>query len=452
MKRGKNLLILLGVLAVLIAAAATAPLLTPDAQQTEETPAVTVFTLNPEQLTGLSWTYGEETLDFGYKNGSWYYTQDTMFPVDADFLEEIKGNLTQIVAEKTVETPDDLENYGLLRPACTVTVTTEGVTTRLELGDETAMDGLRYLSLGDNKVYLVDGALFDCLQYGLYDIVSYETVPAMDAVTELKVETGEQTLTLEYREESGLAYSDSYVWFVGERAADTELTESFLAKVTGLVWDSCVAYNADEEALAGYGLDTPAVTGTVHYGEAGEQQFTVQLGLTEEGCFARLPGSGMVYEIDSAIAETLLYTTYAELQPDEVLVMDWDTVETVTVELEEERYRFTREMKEVADSDGNITREAVYLLNGEETALQEILDSLEAMASAGYANGAAPERKAELTVVLGRNTEAFPEVRLSFFRHDSSTCLVQLNGESTVFVSREAVVELKEAITALVLG
>lgn len=459
MKRGKKFLVLLAVLAILAGGAAAVPLLTPDTQQPEETqPAVTVFALDPEQLTQISWTVEEETLTFGFKDGAWYNVLDAAFPTDGTLLEEMKGVLTEITAKKTIETPEALENYGLLHPVCTVNVTAGDVTGQLLIGDKSAVDGLRYMATGDGKVYMVENTVYTCFQYGLYDLVMPETIPAMEGVISLNVTAGEQNLTLEYRENSGAAYSSHYTWFAREgdtlRTMDTELTESFLAGVTGLTWDACVAHNADTAALETYGLAEPAVTVALRYGRTGEtpeQKFSVEMGLTEAGSYARLPGSRMVYEIDRTLAETLCYTTSAELRPDEVLRMDWETVETAAVELDGESYVFTRQLKDVTDSDGNITQEAVWLLGEEELPLQEILDAVEAMDTVGYADGVVSQQNPELQMVFTTTGETFPEVRLTFCRYDSSSCLVQLNGEPTVYISREEVVELKESVIALVL-
>lgn len=464
MKRGKKFLILLAALVILIGAALAAPLLTPDTQEEEPETAVTVFTVDTTAITELSWTYGEETLTFGFKDEQWYYTQDSTFPVDSSYLETMAANLAEIVAEKTIEAPENLEDYGLLRPTCTVTVTAGDTTTELLLGDSTAVDGLRYVSIGDGKVYLADNSLYSCFQYGLYDLIRYETIPAMDTVTELSVNASSQALHLQYLEDSGLAYSDSYVWFTennGElRAVDTELTQTFLASITGMTWDSCANYNADEAALESYGLAEPAIVAEIHYTQTAEEgaepeelTFTVELGTgTDSQCYARIKGSNMVYLIDDSIADALLYTTYAELQPDEVLSMDWETVASVTVTLDGESYEFERTLKEVTDDDGNTTQEAVYLLNEEEADLQSVLDTLTTMESAGYANGAVPERSAEIQFVFHRNTETFSQVELTFYQYDSANCLTLRDGTATVFVSREDVVDLVEAINALVLG
>ena len=462
MKRRQKFLVLLVVLAVLCGAALVAPLLTPGSQQEPEQEAVTVFSLEPGSITELTWTYEEETLCFGYKDESWYYIQDADFPVDSSILEQMEETLSLLTAQKTVETPEALVNYGLQRPVCTVKVTSGDTTTELLIGDETPVDGLRYLSTGDGKVYLVDSGIYTAFQYGLYDMVSYETVPAMAAVTELSVEAGSQSLHLQYLESSGLAYSDSYVWFAENggsyRAVDTELTESFLSGITGLSWDSCVNYSADAAALKEYGLADPAVKTMIRYtqetGDGGSQTLTFSLELgarADSNCYARLEGSNMVYLIDGSIADSLLYTTYSELQPDELLLMDWETVETVTVTLDGKKYLFERSLKEVAGEDGSAAQEVVYLLDGQEADLQPVLDTLVSVDTTGYANGAMPERGEVIRFHFERNTLDYAQIELVIYQYDSSTCLVLRDGVPTVFVSRENTVDLVEAINALIL-
>lgn len=181
--------------------------------------------------------------------------------------------------------------------------------------------------------------------------------------------------------------------------------------------------------------------------------FSLELGArVDSQCYARIAGSDMVYLIDDSLLDALLYTTYAELQPDEVLRMDWETVESVTVTLDGESYLFERTVKEATDADGNTTQEAVYLLGGEEMDLEAVLDSITAMASTGYANGAAPERNAEIQFIFHRNIETFSQVVLTFYRYDSANCLVLRDGTPAVFVSREDVVDLVESVNALILG
>ena len=239
---------------------------------------------------------------------------------------------------------------------------------------------------------------------------------------------------------------------------DTELTESFLSGITGLSWESCVNYSADAAALKEYGLADPAVKTMIRYtqetGDGGSQTLTFSLELgarADSNCYARLEGSNMVYLIDGSIADSLLYTTYSELQPDELLLMDWETVETVTVTLDGKKYLFERSLKEVAGEDGSSAQAVVYLLDGQEADLQPVLDTLVSVDTTGYANGAMPERGEEIRFHFERNTLDYAQIELVIYQYDSSTCLVLRDGVPTVFVSRENTVDLVEAINALIL-
>jgi hypothetical protein len=87
-----------------------------------------------------------------------------------------------------------------------------------------------------------------------------------------------------------------------------------------------VAYNADDETLAAYGLGENATLVTVTYGGADEEDdsdetaeaaetetFTLAIGLeTEDGYYAALPDSRMVYLVDADTVETLLSSTAEE--------------------------------------------------------------------------------------------------------------------------------------------
>lgn len=475
MSRGKKLMGLLLVLVVLAGAAFAAKRLNPENQETEEETetGVSVFTLDADSVTALSWTYGEESLTFEQSDGGWVYGEDSGFPLDSTYIETMLAALSDVTASKTIEDPEDLAQYGLEEPACTVSVTA-GETTQLVIGDETELGGSRYLSLGDGNVYLVDTALLDSFSYGLYDLLEQEDIPSMTEVRSLSVDTGSQALEIQYLEDSGLAYSDEYVWFLeqeeGYLTLDTELTEALIANVTGLTWDECVNYQADEDDLAAYGLGGDGTTVTVGYMEQtqvetgetdeddspvyetveSEESFVLELGsLDSEGCYARMGGSGMVYRIDASVAESLLYTTYIDLLPDEVLLMDWDTVTGMNITLDGETYSVTKEEQEVTDEEGDTSITSVYLLDGAEIELSGVLDSLTALASTGTAYAAAPEDEAELRLVFYRNTETFSQVELAFYPYNSSSYLVTLDGASTVFTAREDVLSIVEALREL---
>ena len=63
--------------------------------------------------------------------------------------------LEKITSNRTIGAPEDLSEYGLDEPQCTVDIAAGEDSYQLLIGDETTLDGLLYLSTGDGNVYLV---------------------------------------------------------------------------------------------------------------------------------------------------------------------------------------------------------------------------------------------------------------------------------------------------------
>lgn len=272
MKRGKKLLFLTLAL-VIVAGAALAAVKFIPGEEVEAAETEVIFSLDSDAATSLSWTHEGETLRFENSGGSWVYAGDEDFPLDVSYINTMLGELEELTSSKTIEAPDDLAEYGLDEPECSISVTAEAETT-IDIGGETSLDGLRYVSIGDGNVYLVSSDLLTNFSCGLYDLVSKEAIPDMSDLVSFTVETASGTLDIEYLEDSGLAYTDRYTWFSladGEYTAlDNELTEDLVSLVTGLSWGECVDYDADVKDLGDYGLDTPSVTVSVSYIETTE--------------------------------------------------------------------------------------------------------------------------------------------------------------------------------------
>lgn len=446
MKRGKKLISLLLVLAALLGATWAAGALNPENQETEAEARTTVFTLEADAVTAIGWDYSE-AVRFIKEGDSWVYTGDETFPVDTTYIDAMLETLTQIVSDKTIENVEDWDQYTLEVPYCTITVTAAGTEYTLKIGEETAIGGQRYLSIGDGNAYLVDSAVLDPFSYGLYDVLMWETIPDMSGVQSLAVTSAVESYELRYLSDSDLAYSDAYVWFLGDRAVDTELTEALLETVTDLSWIDCVNFNAADPAE--YGLDAPVATAAVTY-DGGV--FTLEFGgVTGDYRYARIAGSNMVYTVEADMVDTLIYTTDYELQPDEVLLLDWAEVTTVDITLDAVTYTAVRSTKTVTDDTDIETEETVWLLGGEEADFDAVTAALDSMTSAGYAAGLKAERSEEIRLVIHRDHEIWPAVELVFYQYDSSNCLTTLNGEATVFVPRSDVVALVEEVNSLVL-
>ena len=434
MKRGKKLLTLLAVLVLLAGASFGATKLSAKTAVPEEEKTERVFSLDPEKVTSLSWEYSEE-LTFDREEAGWTYRENAAFPVEESFLETILETLTDVESYKTIESVENWDTYGLEIPVCTISVTTDE-TYELAIGIETSLGGQRYFSMGDGKVYLVDSSIIDPFAYGLYDLLAEQSMPQVTELTAVTLERPGGTQTITCLPENDLTYSDDYIWFWGDKTLDTQLTDRFLANITALPLTDCADY--DVQDLSTYGLDVPEIIATVYDG--GEKSYTLEISPEVKGTrYARLPGTSMVYTVSDSVAQTLLYTTYADLLPDEVLLMDWDTVNKVSICLDGTTYDFQPGTKEVTDEDGNSAQEPVWTLDGQETALEEMLETLTGLASSGYATGMTPEGESRIAFRIFRDRATFSEVELAFYTYNSTDCIVTLDGTATVTVSREDV-------------
>lgn len=319
----------------------------------------------------------------------------------------------------------------------------------------------------------MDADLLEDFSLGLYDIVSMESIPSMTDLTSVSIETTSGTLTLDYLEDSGLAYSDQYTWFWNqdgeETPLDTDLAEDLVSTVTGLTWNACVDYQADEDSLGTYGLDIPAATITVEYTESTQVEtnetdengdpiyetqetpatFVLELGDYDgDTCYARISGSSMVYRVDGTVADTLLAAQGEDLLPQDVVLMDWSDVTSVEINLDGTTYSLEKTVQEETDEDGNTTETYVYQLDGQTVDITDALDSIQDLEVTGSDTDATPGTE-ELAFTFYQDKENFPTVTLVFSQYDSSSCLVTLNGESRLLVSRTDLLDLVDTLQDL---
>ena len=184
MKRSKRLFLLLLVLALVLGATWAATLLNPENEE-EETSCTTIFTVDADDVTAISWDYSEQ-LSFVKEDGQWVYEEDPDFPLDESNLEAMLDSVKEIQSSRTIEAVEDWDQYTLEVPICEITVTAGDDTQTIRIGEETALGGERYLSIGDGNAYLVDAQILDAFSYGLYDVLAYESIPSMSEVTAME--------------------------------------------------------------------------------------------------------------------------------------------------------------------------------------------------------------------------------------------------------------------------
>jgi hypothetical protein len=485
MTRSKKLLILLISLVAVIAVFFIVSSLSSSytASLTDET--TELFSMgSTDDATAVSWDYEGNEISFSKNEGTWEYSEDPGFPVDEDAMENLLYNFTSVTSSKTINDPDDISQYGLDDPKITIDIEAGDNSMTFEFGNATNITGEYYCSIGDGNVYLVSSAIADDFSIDALSLVDKEDVPDMSSVNSLTVTNADKTYNFEHIENSGISYSDEYEWFYNDNGEyttlDNELFDTYLNSAASVSFISCVTYNATEEELAEYGLDEPAVSLNVNYTRTEEtetdkkddsgniiyetkeyiEDFDLDIGNYDgDYCYARIPGSSMVYLINASVEDTYLYTSIDALVPDDVINMDWSELTGFDVTIDGNTYNIECETTQTEDENGISADTTIYKYNGDEITeveLNEItqdvgseLESLSSATTSGKADVSPDGKEEVISFVFYRDNENYPKVTLEFYRYDSSSYITVLNGETTVLADSSTIDSISESFLAL---
>lgn len=467
MKRSKRLHILLGVLAA-VGIVTFAVTQYEEKQEEIEASGEVVLEIDPAAVQTLSWEYDAETLAF-HKDGTWVYDTDEAFPVDEERIDELLGVFEAFSAAFIIEDVTDYSQYGLDDPVCTIGISTGDTDYEIQLGDFSTMDSQRYVSIGDGNVYLATADPLDYFDAALRDMIDNDEAPDFGTVEAIRFD-GDQTCQIayqEYTEDSSYTYCSDDVYFVQQEDAmlplDTSRVEGYLDSISGLSLTDYVTYNVTEEELAEYGLDAPELSVTVTYvPEDSEQtaEFTLHISRdpdeqaaaeaedgeedeTEEEitAYARVGESQIVYQITGDSYEALMAAGYDDLRHYEVLTADFADVTGLDITLEGESYTIT------AEGSGE---DKTFYYGEEELDIADLQSALEDMGAASFTDEE-PSQKQEISITVHLDNETHPTVQIDLYRYDGEQCLAVLDGTPTSLVPRDMVVDLVEAVNAIVL-
>ena len=480
MNRFKRVFILLGVLVAACIATVIVTRTEEKKEQIQNTDEV-ILSVAPDTVQALSWCYDETELSFR-REEDWHWTEDEAFPVNAEKIEALLSDFEQLGAAFIIEEVEDFGLYGLDDPVCTIRLETDTDTYEILLGDYSAMDSRRYVSIGDGNVYLVKNDPFDDYEIELDDTILHDDTPSFETITSLTFE-GTENYTITREEESSATYCADDVYFTqkdgGSVPLDTYRVENYGADISVLNLETYATYNVTEEDLAAWGLDTPELTVVVDYTVTDEEEnetaesFTLHLGrnqaeLAEKEAaeandeeytgtitaYARVGDSALVYQISTASYEELMAASYNDLRHTEVFTADFDSVTQLDISLEGSTYSLVKTLvtddgEEDADADEDA--EYAFTYEGAEidlTALQGNITDL----SVNEFTEEAPSETTEISLVFYTDNENYPQIEVTLYRHDGSDCLAVLDGEVLGFVSRSSVVDVIEAVNAIILG
>lgn len=474
-KRSLNIIILLSVFAVFLGGYIVMNRINKNSEAETADEGTVLFEIDSDFITSLEWKYssGDVSLNYNSDEDSWQYSKNTGFPLDSTYTDTMLTALSSIKYTRTLSDINDYSDYGLDSPSIELSFVADGDTYTIDIGITNGVTDCCYIRLNDSSdIYLVDTALSDAFSHSLYDIALKDTVPDMTDITSMQINGSEYTFL---KDGSDTCYTPDYVWFLKNSDGSliplgTEKITELSSSITGMTWNSCVSYAPDSDELADYGLDSPSVTAKIAYTETetidtGEndddgnaiteeksydREFILYIGSAADEdatlYYAKCSLSDMIYTISSDLYKALNGASAETLMPDDVCLMDWQTVDSFTISADGKIVDISVSSKETTDDDGNVSYSYTYSINGETVnseLVQAFADRLSSLASEGtsdsYNNSAAPE----ITVVFHRNTDDdFAEMTFTLTPYDSSFYIAGFNGYQRILVNKKDVAEL----------
>lgn len=437
-----------------------------------------VLEIDSGTVDALSWEYESESFSF-HKDGEWIYDGDEAFPVDGEKIEDLLSVFQKFAVSFVIEEVEDYGQYGLEVPLCTIRFTAEDTSYEVLLGTFSTMDSERYVTVretsgetgsgGDvpaenGKVYLVKTDPLEYFDAKLDDLIDHDDKLTYDGIADI-VFDGAVSQNIVYEEACSSTYCVDDVYFLKDGGdylpLDSARVNNYLKTIRNLKLTDYVTYNATAEEMEGYGLDRPEMTVTVNYLSGGENAvqgtYALRVGRSPEdrenaadsgetggdsGAYVRIGDSRIVYRISSADFDSLMDVSYDSLRHQEVFSGDFGDVSRIDIHLEDTDHVITS-----ADEDG--MRSYFYL--DEETDMSAFRTALKSLAASGFTDEE-PAQKEEIRLTLHLDNENFPTVEIVLYRYDGTNCLAVVDGKPFSLVDRALVVDLVEAVNAIVLN
>lgn len=397
---------------------------------------------------------------------------DTVYLLDTDLYSAFELTLLDLVETES------LEDYSTSR---TLTIETDSGTLVLlhpedneglaysddftwfvqdEDGNYTALDATNTASLA---AYITNMSWADVVAYEPADLSDYGLDSPLATVT-IDYETDDET-------------EATAVLLIGAVSEYEEIEETEEEESSDDDFDSAAADSSLSELIGDLGLDED--DGDAAEDEESDTDDTETAAEEETEAealyyYAMLEGGEMVYTLKASTVEKILSASVDSLLPEDLCLIDWDTLTAMTFTIDGEQYQFLIRRVETEDEDGNITESVVCTLNGtevDEDDVEDILDlitdlEVETTITAEEANTAESEDTAagtdeedtgdtesteeedtaDITIRFSRDRDTWSVMTMTLTEYDLNFYQVSFNDRSDQLVSIRDVAELIDAV------
>ncbi len=328
MKRGTKMMLLVLALAILLGGYVSVRQMNQTESVTETSGVFALTDKTDAEIASLRWTKGEEAFSFVKQDGQWMPAEEPAWPVQQDTLNALAERLLSLQGTRKLEDIKELSDYGLAEPAIIVTAAwTDGSETSYVQGDATPFADGYYLLLSgqDGEVYTINTSLSSIFEYTRTELAVLEELSSVENVHTLSVSSGLHAV----KAEKSITIDPNQLWYdeATEQPLDQTKMETLIQQANDIVWDELITAAADGGELTAWQLDdTSAVTLTL----TGDTERVILLG-TQQGTtayYARLPGSAMVYSVDSDAIDNLLSASRDTLALSDLIPLSYADLQT----------------------------------------------------------------------------------------------------------------------------
>lgn len=402
------------------------------------------------------------TQEFSFtKDNTWKYDEDNDFPVNEEKIDDLLSVFENLGAAFEIDDVEDYSQYGLSDPVCTIKVEADDNEYEIKIGDISKMDSQRYISIGDGNVYLAASDPMEKFACTLKNVIDSDTIPTLSTISNIEF-TGDVNYNIEYNSDSTESYNSSDIYYANTDDVtiplDSSKVSSYLNTVSYMSLTDYVTYNASEDEIKKYGLDSPDLSISIDYKSANDNTsgtFAISIARDPEqtdeitddnvndvNAYAMVDGSKIIYKISGTTYRSLMKASTDDLRHKELYTASTDDMTEITATIDGTDYTLT--------SKGSGDSKKWYY-GEKEIDITKFTTALTALSASSFTTETA-SGKEEISLTIKLNNDYKSEISIALYRYDGDNCLAYVNDESIAFVSRQLAVNLTEAVNSIVLS
>lgn len=434
-----------------------------------------------DKIVDVAYTHKDKKVRFKYdaKKEKWYNVEHKSWPINQENVDSMANSLIQVIATRTLETKEDLKEYGLDKPDYIIEYKTKkNKTHKFNIGRTISGFGSYVNVDGKKGIYTIDDTVKLAFEYSELDMVEVESIPKITSslVNYVEAKGKEFNMIAEY--DGDITKVDSGDWVIKKpykkdvRGMISSFNEYFV-HLESFAFSKCVAYSPKK--LDKYGLDKPELSLKIKYLQEKESKkdsdkkndkyekgsLTILIGdgikekiENEDGTksvvvneyYAMIEGGERVYTLDETTANNLISGRAFNFVYNAVNNAELTEYTDLKVKIGNDKYTLKKSRKN--NKDGNM--KVVYTFNGDkcdESAGDEMYSGMSSLTfEREIGDKKIKKDKTIATFEYNGKKGGAKDTTIKFLNYDDNYYRVNIDGDEYFLVSKIDVDNFLKAI------